>query len=285
MDSKDLRAEVEYLDACLRDIAERGLPEEQEAFDAGLELRNEKFEQAEKIEKRAAEVAELRSLAEKPAHIEEGSHRVAPVPGASTRNIWDVEEARNASPTREAFASELRSRAETAIEWSDALDGTSQGGGRYKRDEFKEQATRLMQRGLGQANGDPHGDAVARHWIAFGNPEYRDKFLRALKGDVAAAGDCMAATRAWAGDGTTTGGYAVVPQYDVTLMLINGGTTNPFRQLSRVVQSNSNTWYGLSTGGVTAGWITEATEEGDDTPAVAQPSITIQKASAYLQAS
>lgn len=272
-DIDTLRSEVEFLDACLRDIADRGDPDEQEAFDDGLAERKKITAAID----RHVEVANLERAAEVPARVTTGDGaRVAPVPGASTRNIWDMDEARSVSDSPTAFAAELRSRAADAIEQN------------FATDDYREQQTRLLDRGgLGRANGDANEDAVARHWLTFANPEYRENFGKALRGDMAAMSYCQGVTsRAWAGDGTTTtGGFAIVPDYDVTLLLINAGTTNPFRQISRVVQTNSNTWYGLSTAGVTAGWITEATEEGDDTPAVAQPSITIQRAGAYLQAS
>jgi HK97 family phage major capsid protein len=226
---------------------------------------------------REAKLEEIRAFAAKPAHVQSGDGaRVAPVPGASTRNIWDMDEARMASNGSPAsFAAELRSRAEDAIASADASD------------EVREQATRLLERGLGgAANGDGHNDTVARHWLTFGSPEYRENWEKALRGDAVAISHCEQTTRAaWAEGATTTGGFAVVPDYDLTLQLINSGTTNPFRQISRVVQTNSNQWKGLTTAGVTAGWITESTEEGDDTPTVAQPSVTVHRAGAYLQAS
>jgi HK97 family phage major capsid protein len=194
----------------------------------------------------------------------------------------------SASP--QAYAAELRSRAATAIENCDAFTGVSEMGARYDADEFKEQATRRLEK---QLDGDPQHAEVANRWIDFGNPEYREQWKLAMRGDPAAQNFCASKTFAhesqrasWAVDGTTTtGGYAVVPDYDVTLLLINSGTTNPMRQIADVRQTNVNKVYGLSTAGVTVGWITESTEEGDDTPTVAQPVWDIQRASGYIEAS
>lgn len=228
----------------------------------------------------------IRSFAAKPSHVQSGDGaRVAPVPGASTRNIWDVDEAfRSANGNPQTFVAELKSRAATAIEQSQAPESIPNLTG----DEFREQATRRLEQKI---HGDQRGDAVARHWIDYGNPEYREHWHRALRGDIAAQQYCQAKTfehesRAWAVDGTTTtGGYAIVPDYDVSLLLINSGTTNPFRQIADVRQTMVNKVYGLSTAGVTVGWISESTEEGDDTPTMAQPSWDVQRASGYIEAS
>lgn len=238
----------------------------------------EEIERAEKAETEAR-MERIRKIAERPTHVQSGDGaRVAPVPGASTRNIWDKEEAfRSANGSPQAYVAELRSRAATAIEDSRA-PGNIPG---LTSDDWREQATRLLET---KVHGDKTGDAVAQRWLDFGNPEYREQWQRALKGDMSAQQFCQAKTyeheaRAWAVDGTTTtGGYAIVPDYDVSLLLINAGTTNPFRQIADVRQTVVNKVYGLSTAGVTVGWISESTEEGDDTPTMAQPSWDVQKA-------
>lgn len=228
----------------------------------------------------------IRKFAAKPTHVQSGDGaRVAPVPGASTRNIWDTDEAfRSANGSPREFVAELSSRAASAIEQSNAPDSIPN----LTADDFREQATRRLEQKI---HGDHVGDAVARHWLDYGNPEYRENWHRALKGDLAAQQYCQGKTyehesRAWAVDGTTTtGGYAIVPDYDVSLLLMNAGTTNPFRQIADVRQTVVNKVYGLSTAGVTVGWITESVEEGDDTPSMAQPAWDVQKASGYIEAS
>lgn len=288
--SEELRALAAELTTEIDELSALEEPTEEQTarFEQALE---EVGPLAESIEECVrAETAErmdkIRSFAAKPAHVQSGDGaRVAPVPGASTRNIWDVDEAfRSANGNPQTFVDELKSRAATAIEQSQAPESIPN----LSADEFREQATRRLEQKI---HGDQRGDAVARHWIDYGNPEYRENWHRALRGDLAAQQYCQAKTfehesRAWAVDGTTTtGGYAIVPDYDVSLLLINAGTTNPFRQIADVRQTMVNKVYGLSTAGVTVGWISESTEEGDDTPAVAQPSWDVQKASGYIEAS
>ena len=61
MNLEEIRSSVEYLDACLRDIAERGQADEQEAFDAGIAERD-------RLAKLADRHAEIERLAALPGH-------------------------------------------------------------------------------------------------------------------------------------------------------------------------------------------------------------------------
>lgn len=290
MNLEELRQQAATLAVEIDELSKLDEPTEEQTarFEAALAEVDPLAEEIERAEKAAVEarMERIKQIASKPSHVRSGDGaRVSPVPGASTRNIWDVDEAfRDAGGNPQAVVAELRSRAATAIEQCKAPDSIPG----LTADDFREQATRRLEQKI---HGDKTGDAVARHWLDYGNPEYREQWHRALKGDMAAAAYCQAKTyehesRAWAVDGTTTtGGYAIVPDYDVTLLLINSGSVNPIRQIADVRQTVVNKVYGLSTAGVTAGWISESTEEGDDTPAVAQPVWDIQKASGYIEAS
>lgn len=290
MNLEEMRQQAASLAVEIDELSKLDTPTEEQTvrFEealASVDPLAEEIERAEKAETEAR-MERIKKIAEKPTHVQSGDGaRVAPVPGASTRNIWDKEEAfRSANGSPDAYVAELRSRAATAIEESKAPDSIPG----LSSDEWREQATRMLEH---KVHGDKSGDAVAQRWLDFGNPQYREQWARALKGDLAAQQYCQAKTfehesRAWAVDGTTTtGGYAIVPDYDVTLLLINSGTVNPFRQIADVRQTVVNKVYGLSTSGVTVGWISESTEEGDDTPAVAQPAWDVQKASGYIEAS
>jgi HK97 family phage major capsid protein len=137
----------------------------------------------------------------------------------------------------------------------------------------------------------------ARWAIATSRPAYRSAFSKFLRyrGDVAmhltdeergAFQQVEEVRAAWAEGTTTTGGFAVPADYDLSLMTINSGSSSPF-SAGRGTSSKtvSKVYKGLHTGGVTAGWNTESAETTDRTPAVAQPSWTVHKADAYLEAS
>ena len=67
-----------------------------------------------------------------------------------------------------------------------------------------------------------------------------------------------------------------------TIILTNAGSANPWRRISRVVQTTSNTWNGVNSAGVTAAWLAEATATGDTTPTVGNIQITPAKAAAWV---
>lgn len=62
---------------------------------------------------------------------------------------------------------------------------------------------------------------------------------------------------------------------DPTVMLTSAGTINPLRRISRVVQTISNTWQGVTSAGVTSEWKTEAAQAADAAPATDPVSIPV----------
>ncbi|MEZ5408282.1 MAG: phage major capsid protein [Acidimicrobiales bacterium] len=119
-----------------------------------------------------------------------------------------------------------------------------------------------------------------------GRPEYRTGWLKLASGQEWAltAEEQAAVVEARAASLTdASGGFAVPYSLDPTLIVANDGTANPWRQVARVVTlTGSDEWRGVSTAGITASWDTEATEVSDDAPTLAQPTITPQKASAFV---
>lgn len=81
------------------------------------------------------------------------------------------------------------------------------------------------------------------------------------------------------------GGFLVPFTLDPTIILTNAGSANPFRQVSTIKTITTDTWNGVSSAGVTAGWLAEANEVDDNSPGFAQPSIKPEKASAWVQGS
>jgi HK97 family phage major capsid protein len=88
--------------------------------------------------------------------------------------------------------------------------------------------------------------------------------------------------RAMAESGGDTGGYMLPTYLDPTILLTSAGSINPLRQISRQVQITTDTWHGVSSAGVTAEWIAESTEVADASPTLAQPSIPVYKADAFV---
>jgi HK97 family phage major capsid protein len=82
----------------------------------------------------------------------------------------------------------------------------------------------------------------------------------------------------------TAGGFMVPTVIDPTFIYTNNGTTNMIRQVSRVVTLTgaANSVKGIATAGITASWDTELEEVSDDAPAISQPSVTINRAQAFV---
>ncbi len=81
------------------------------------------------------------------------------------------------------------------------------------------------------------------------------------------------------------GGYLVPFTLDPTVMLTNSGTANPFRQISRIETTATNTWNGVTSTGVTAEWLAEGAEAADATPTFERVTVTPNKGAAWIVAS
>jgi HK97 family phage major capsid protein len=65
-------------------------------------------------------------------------------------------------------------------------------------------------------------------------------------------------------------------------VLTNTGSANPWRRISNVKQTTSNTWNGVTSAGVTAAWLTEGSTVADASPTVGNIVVTPQKAAAWV---
>lgn len=81
------------------------------------------------------------------------------------------------------------------------------------------------------------------------------------------------------------GGFLVPFTLDPTIILTNAGSANPYRQVSTIKTITTDTWNGVSSAGVTAEWLAEASQAADASPTFAQPTITPKKAAAWVQGS
>ncbi len=117
---------------------------------------------------------------------------------------------------------------------------------------------------------------IARHILLTGTKEYREAFRHYIESE----GDesrfrAINLTNA-------SGGYLLPYVLDPTIVLTNSASANPFRRISRVVQTTSNAWQGVNSAGVTAQFIAEAVTAADMSPTVGQIQITPQKAVAWV---
>lgn len=229
--------------------------------------------EAAPLAERAARLDAVRSatLGETPgATVERGAH----TPPATPRTGPDVLVRTNADPFEVDFdqirrgmvpASEVMSRALDAVE-------VAAEGERLSHDAA-EQATRLLNGRTGTI-GRGSRLALAQHILRTGSTAYREAFEEFLEtANVHRA--AMSLTGA-------NGGYLVPFTFDPTIILTNAGSANPFRQLATIKTTATNTWNGVTSAGVNAGWLAEAAVAPDATPTFGQLSVTPQKAAAWL---
>ncbi|GFG83383.1 phage major capsid protein [Mycolicibacter algericus] len=227
-----------------------------------------------------AALAEIRSaITNDPVSVERGTAapRVvdteraggpsAPSLGGKFRNPWDTSTVRFGQPGAEV---EMRHRAEDAVERMSFAD-----------DKVREVSAQLV--------GNDESMRTAEMVLATTSPDYSRAFAKIVRhnGQVAALSreEQDALQRSMAIGTGSAGGYLVPFQLDPAVILTAAGSFNQVRQISRVVQSVSGTWHGVSSAGVTGSWDAEATEVSDDSPTLAQPTITAGKGQVFVEAS
>src|SRR5258706_2861849 len=117
---------------------------------------------------------------------------------------------------------------------------------------------------------------IARHMLLTGSQEYQDTFREYIEdpqGMVSRA--ALSLTLA-------NGGYLLPFVLDPTIILTNASSANPWRRISNIKTTTSNTWNGVNSAGVTAAWLAEGTIVTDNTPTVANVVVTPQKAAAWV---
>ncbi|HEY1838609.1 MAG TPA: phage major capsid protein [Mycobacterium sp.] len=81
------------------------------------------------------------------------------------------------------------------------------------------------------------------------------------------------------------GGFLAPVVIDPSIQISSAGSINPIRQLARNVQTISDSWKGITSAGVTAHWLPEEAEVSDDSPTLAEETIPVWKAAAFVPAS
>ncbi len=190
--------------------------------------------------------------------IEAGDDRAAPT--QVYRNRRDPFDSMDAVRMNMLPASEVRGRALDAIEW------VSRAGYVDFPDAHAERATELVQSVKG----------VAKHVLTTATQEYYDAFRSYIsdpEGGMAIRGTSLA---------TGSLGFMLPFVLDPTIILTNTGSSNPYRQISRIEQTTSNTWNGVTSAGVNAAFVGESAAATDASPTVGQLQITPQKAHAWV---
>ncbi len=191
-------------------------------------------------------------------------------PSHREQDIYDLSTVRAANLTDPgAAAPELRDRAlranDSARYWAAA-----------DRSKTQERVADLIDR-------DDEKSTVAKYVLLTGSPTYRTAFLKAMTQMPLNAVESQSLGNARALSLTgASGGFAVPFTLDPTILGTSNSNVNPFRQISRVVQITNDEWRGVSSGAITAAYAAEATETTDNAPTLVQPTISTEKAQAFI---
>lgn len=274
MNINEAREGLAYVAACLADIHERAGSEplgadDQAAWDAGQAYVTDTRAAVEAFDAREAQVAELRSLAAIPG---------ARQPGDARSTVFD---APNVTRGADPFAGSLRTATDAEV-----VERAKRVAGDHTHFSGVTDETRgAVIETLERHNGE-NARNIAEMVITTGTPEYVDAFHRYMANPMGGDGAVLAqmTTQSRSAMSTTAAnGGVLIPHFlDPTIVLTNAGTNNPIRQLADVRQITTKTWEGVTSAGVTAEWLGEATQAADASPTFAAPTVTPQKAAAYL---
>ena len=263
----ELRANVSQLTDEIKAVDEQFAgrelsPEAREKFDALKEEREAALKLIAELEERAKFIADLEGRADNT----EAEPKFASFQTRQRRVVPD-------DPTKlEEYRTNARS-----------LDDLEQGyrdGARMLVESKYRHAHPSVSREEAQKDADKLIEIdreVALRMITTSTPGYKREF-----GTYIATGQVGPEMLRTASLTTTAGGFAVPVELDTTLILANAGVVNPVRRLARVRQTNVNTVEFINTTGITAGFGAEATEASDNAPTLAQPTVNIEKAFAFV---
>lgn len=141
-----------------------------------------------------------------------------------------------------------------------------------------------------------HTGHDSRYLAAVADPAYRSAFVkRLMRPDtahqeftpeeaqaVSRVGEAMSQRAMAIGTGSA-GGFAVPFDLDPTIALTSDGAVNPIRELASVTTITfADEWRGLTSEGVTAQFVPEATEAEDNSPELQQPVIRPERAQCFV---
>jgi len=128
---------------------------------------------------------------------------------------------------------------------------------------------------------------IARRILVTETEEYREAYMKLMTQPDAAAflsteeRDAVRAFleyRAMSENTTTAGGFGIPVFIDPSIILTAQESGNPFLEIARQVDVNTNQWKGVSSAGVTWTFQTEAATAADSSPTLAQPSVLVHMA-------
>lgn len=185
-------------------------------------------------------------------------------PSMSEREVYDLSTLRATAARPDLMRSEMHDRARRVI------DRMTFPNAKADQAKCKESVERI----LGSAD-DGHG-TIAHRILTTSSPAYKEAFGRYIAtGGQEIRADLNIGTNA-------DGGFAVPVTLDPTIIPTSNGVVNPFRQVSRVVQTTGKQWQGVTSAGVSATRDGETAEVTDANLTFSQPTATVNRTSVFI---
>lgn len=130
------------------------------------------------------------------------------------------------------------------------------------------------------------GVDIARRLVLTENDAYRSAFLKGITeaSPVFTPEEARAVNefRAMTIGTDASGGFGVPVLIDPSIILTAQGSLNPIRRIARVIPITNDEWKGVSSAGVSWSIDAEAAAVSDDSPTLAQPTVTTGMARGYI---
>jgi HK97 family phage major capsid protein len=195
----------------------------------------------------------------------------------SQPSVADVSaRSRSRRPERDPFAIDLRTLGNSDGDRSELMSRAHDGIERaVRRHGLPEGGAEIAARALDDRHRSPKDkEAFSRHLLTTGSDEYHEAFA-----EYARTGSQRSVV---ALSPSTAGGVLVPFTLDPTIILTNNGSANPFRQISTIKTTATNTWNGVTSAGVSAAWVGEQAVTPDVGPAFSGLQITPEKAAGWI---
>jgi HK97 family phage major capsid protein/HK97 family phage prohead protease len=220
---------------------------------------------------RAARLAALAGTGTGGGHTEDGTPFTPPnvIKQRSAADVYDITSLRRDARNIDDLARAMRDNALRAVELN-----------HYDSARDDEANVRAHIESLLRRNDTKDGE-LARRILQTGSDTYDRAF-----GKACLAGKTDGLTNeeraALAVGVTTTGGFAVPFSLDPTVIMTNASVVNPIRQLARVIQISGKTWQGVTSAGISVARGAEAAEASDNSPTLAQPTLTPTRVQGFV---
>jgi HK97 family phage major capsid protein len=128
---------------------------------------------------------------------------------------------------------------------------------------------------------DNESGLFSQYLLTTGSPQYQRAFTKYLAEQPRQPQEDDLLKRAASLTGAS-GGFAVPFVLDPTVIPTGSGAINPYRSISSIKNITVDEWRGVSSDGITAAFQAEAAATTDNTPTLAQPTVSTEMARAFV---